>query len=142
MNKSALRTVRFIPTEAKKIDVYLKKNPVFDSFSSLARAATLNFISQRVQIQFNPIQKDCAKRPSFLWDHDLSEEEIWALLRQKGMSNEKSWLIARILTEATFNEVFEYLTVDDIDKALPFLRMPQKTMERWHYAIQRWKSHD
>lgn len=141
MTKSALRTVRFIPAEARKIDKYLKNNPIFDSFSSLARAATLSFISQRIQVEFNHIQKEPEKRPAFLWDYDLSEEEIRALLYQPGMSNEKSWLMAHILQEATFKEVFEYLTINMIDRALPFLRMPQKIRERWRYAIQRWKYH-
>lgn len=141
--KSELRTIRFAKNEAKWIDEYLKENPVFESFSSLARVATLSFIGEKKTVHLNPVKgEEGPKRPSFLWDYDLTEAEIRGILNQQGLSDQKIWLVARILKEARFEEVFQYLDVETIRKTLPQLRLPQEVKERWEYAVERWSKND
>lgn len=139
MARNDLRTIRLTSQEGGLIDAYLDQNPVFDSFSSLARVALLALIGQGARIHLEPVPTRAA-RPRFLWDYDLTEAQVREMLRQPGLSAQKKWLIARILTEARFEEVFRYLTCDEIARALPQLRLPDKIRERWSYALQRWRS--
>lgn len=140
--KSQLRTVRFTSQEGTLVASYLKQNPVFESFSALARVATLSFISEKAKVHLNPISIETQKkRPAFLWDYELSEIQVREILNQSGLSDQKKWLIERILTQARFEEVLAYLNVNDIERALPHLRLPSKIKQRWEYAINRWSSH-
>ena len=141
--KSHLQTVRFAPKEWGQVETYLGKNPIFESFSSLARVATLSFLQQASTIQLNPIHKETSdKRPAFLWDYDLNEFHVREILRHAGLSNQKRWLIERILLQARFDEIWCYLTIEDVERALPHVRLPQKIRDRWKYALQRWSHHD
>lgn len=139
MRRGQLKTARFNKPESKLIDDYLKHNPIFESFSSLARVATLQFINEKKQIDLNKIVR--IKRPHFLWDYDLSEYEVCEILNQPGLSDRKKWLIERILGQARFHEVFFYLGVNTIQSALPYLRLDPKIRERWQYSLERWGSY-
>lgn len=138
--KNELKTIRFRADETKRIEVYLKQNPVFESFSSLGRVATLTFIGQAGTLNLKPITEDFGKkRPSFLWDYDLSDLQVREILSQPGLGVQKKWLMAKILTQARFDETLNYLDVEEIEKGLPYLRLPQKIRERWQYALERWR---
>lgn len=50
-----INTVRFTAEENKQIETYLKQNLIFDSFSSLARIATLGFIGQAQKFHLQPL---------------------------------------------------------------------------------------
>ena len=78
--------------------------------------------------------------PYFLWDYSLNENQIRGILH--GDNNvEKKWLIARILTHARFEDVWKYLTVNDIISIFPKLQLPQKTKQAWERALSVWGYH-
>jgi hypothetical protein len=137
--RSALKTVRLHPDEAKWVDQYLQQNFSIGGFSDLARLAILDFIQKRSQIPLQPVTlpPQNKKRPSFLWDYDLDKSEVKAMLLSQPFEK-KSWLIARILNEAPFSEVWEYLTPQEIRNALPKLRMNQKRKNHWEFALGEW----
>lgn len=137
--KNQLKTVRFGFEEAKWVDEYLKQNQLFESFSALARVATLAFIGQKMEVTLNPIRpSEGEKRPTFLWDYDLNDTQVREILGRPGLPEPKRWLMARILTEVRFEEVCDYLDIDEIARFLPQLRLPKKVRDRWAYAVQRW----
>ena len=141
-HKEALRTVRFQLQETQQVDAYLKKNPIFESFSSLARVAILSFIQQRNVFHLNPINPEVSQnKPSFLWDYDLTEMQANEILSSFGLSDAKKWLMERILIQARFEEVCRYLDFEIIQKYLPQLRIPSKIKDRWSYALARWSTH-
>lgn len=143
MSKEQLKTVRFSQEESRQVEDYLQKNRLFESFSSLARVATLSFISQEATIELNPIQVEKkAGRPRFLWDYDMGEIQVREILNAPGASDKKKWLMARILSEARFDEVFNYLNLEQISRHFSQLKLPAKVKDRWEYALKRWKSHD
>ena len=47
-----------------------------------------------------------AQRPYFLWEYDLGEADVRAILRD-GESQGKSWLVARILESAAYEDVWK-----------------------------------
>lgn len=140
--KVVLQTVRMTQEERQLIQDYLDQNSVFESFSVLARVATMNFIESGGFIRLRPAGLGMKKiRPSFLWDHDMTAIQVREILNRPGLSSEKLWLIARILTQARFEEVFDYLDVGMICRAFPKLRLAPAVRARWSYALERWSRH-
>ena len=80
-------------------------------------------------------------RPRFIWDYNLSDADVREILRETGLSPRKRWLIARILCEARFEEVFHYLDLKSIREAFPSLRLPPAVRSRWNYALDYWARH-
>ena len=82
-----------------------------------------------------------SQRPYFLWDYDLTEEQVRAILRGDD-EMEKAWLITRILEYARWDDIWRYLTVADIRLNFENLsfRRPQDR-ELWAYALDRWAKH-
>src|SRR3990167_755087 len=102
-NREALRTIRFQSQESRQVDAYLKTNPIFESFSALARVATLSFIQQENIFHLKPIDSATShKKPSFLWDYDLTEVQVREIIGSSGFSDTKKWLMERILVQARF----------------------------------------
>ncbi|MBI2870645.1 MAG: hypothetical protein HYY14_02915 [Candidatus Omnitrophica bacterium] len=138
MTKNKLVTMRFLPQELKEIQSYLRKNPLFTSISSLGRAATMEFIHTRREVALFPQGGFKEKeRPSFLWDYDLTEAQVREILRHSPFE-ERKWLIARILDRLGPPEIFSYLSVSEIKRALPELRMDPKVKRHWQEAVDLW----
>jgi hypothetical protein len=76
-------------------------------------------------------------RPYFLWDYDLSEDDVRAILHTGG-ELDKQWLIARILTSARFEDVWKYLTVKDLVFYFAKLRMRPQVKLAWKRALNVW----
>lgn len=143
VGKSEIKTVRFSAEESEHVDKYLALNPVFEGFSSLARIATLSFISQAQEIPLQTLPTDAKrKRPTFLWDYDLNEVQVREILGKPGLSPPKKWLIERILVQARFDEITHYLNLKELKRLLPRLKLPSRIYERWAYALNRWYSHE
>jgi hypothetical protein len=79
--------------------------------------------------------------PYFLWDYDLSPQQVQDLLKASS-PEDKAWLISRILNYARWDDIWRYVTVNDIRQHFDQLhfRHPQDR-ELWAYALERW-SHE
>ena len=78
-----------------------------------------------------------AQRPYFLWDYDLSEADIRSILRG-GESQEKSWLVARILESAAYEDVWKFLTLAELQAVFPSLQLKPQVRAAWEFALQVW----
>ncbi|MBI5851993.1 MAG: hypothetical protein HZB39_13350 [Planctomycetes bacterium] len=56
---------------------------------------------------------DAKGRPYFLWDMELTLDEFRALLRD-GDDTTKAWLIGKLMRQAKPDDVFEFVTLDEI----------------------------
>jgi len=82
-----------------------------------------------------------SQRPYFFWDYDISDDEVRHILR-RGDPIEKAWVITRILEYAKWDDIWRYLTVDDIRQNLEHLRFRRpQDRELWAYALERWVRH-
>lgn len=81
-----------------------------------------------------------ADRPYFIWDYNINERQIRAILRGNN-ETEKSWLIARILTHALFKDIWKYIRIKDIVRIFPKLRLPQKIKKSWQHTLGVWGYH-
>lgn len=77
------------------------------------------------------------KRPYFLWDYDLSEDDVRKILCGNN-ETERQWMMGRILTSANFKDVWKYLTLEDIQTELPKLRFRPEIKKSWERAINVW----
>lgn len=80
-------------------------------------------------------------RPYFFWDYDLSEEDVREILAGDD-EHRKAWVISRILNAARWEDIWDYLTVDDIRTHFDQLtfRLPHMR-DLWARALEVW-SHD
>ena len=81
------------------------------------------------------------ERPYFFWDYDITDDEVREILRV-GEPSEKAWVISRILEHACWNDIWRYLTTDDIRRNFESLRFRRlQDRELWAYALDRWAKH-
>jgi hypothetical protein len=82
------------------------------------------------------------KRPYFFWDYEITEAQVRDILRGDD-ETEKAWIITRILEYARWEDIWRYLTVDDVRENFERLkfRWPQDR-ELWAYALERWTRHE
>jgi len=53
------------------------------------------------------------KRVYFFWDYDLSEEDVREILAGDD-EYRKAWVISRILNAAHWDDIWTYVTLDDV----------------------------
>jgi hypothetical protein len=83
-----------------------------------------------------------SKRPYFFWDYDITEGQIRDILRGDN-EVEKAWVITRILEYARWEDIWRYLTVDDVRENFERLRFRwPRDRELWAYALERWARRD
>jgi len=78
-----------------------------------------------------------AERPYFLWDYDLSEADVRAILRS-GEGQEKAWLVSRLLESAAYEDVWKYLTLAELRAIFPNLQLKPPVRAAWEFALQVW----
>ena len=136
--RTHIQTLRFTSEELRNIQSFLRLNPSFASLSTLGRVAILDFIRAKTQLPIIPIHLEKEhERPPFIWDYDLSEAQVKEILQHSPMM-EKKWLVARILEHAKLPDVLKYLTLEQIQQALPQLRLKPATKAHWEKAIRVW----
>ncbi len=62
-------------------------------------------------------------KPTFLGDYDLTSDDVRRILAS-GTPVERRWLMERILTQARWEEIWEYLTPLQVRDSLPELKLP------------------
>ncbi len=80
-----------------------------------------------------------ARRLYFLWDYDLTEEQVRAILRGND-EYEKAQLMVRILESARWSDIWHYLTLAQVRHYWPQLyrRMRPEIRDVWDWALQVW----
>ncbi|MBI5302085.1 MAG: hypothetical protein HY868_08115 [Chloroflexi bacterium] len=79
------------------------------------------------------------QRPYFIWDYDLSEEDVRAILRGDN-EYEKVQMMVRTMESARWEDIWNYLTLKQIraywHEILPKLRRELRLT--WEFAIEVW----
>lgn len=86
------------------------------------------------------IYKDKTDKPYFLWDYDLTEQNVRDILSGKN-AMERRWIIARILSNAHFRDVWKYLTINEIVYEFSNLKLRSSVKEAWQRALTVWGYH-
>lgn len=88
--------------------------------------------------RIEPLRADEA-RPAFLWDHDVTNADVRAALRDPS-DPRRSRFLARLLREARPDEVWRWVTPTEVARALPELdhRLGRRR-EFWRWLIAGWQ---
>ncbi|MBI5613582.1 hypothetical protein HY947_01540 [Candidatus Gottesmanbacteria bacterium] len=78
--------------------------------------------------------------PYFLWDYNLTEDDVRRILHGENEA-ERIWMKSRILTHAAYEDVWKYLTLNDIVSEFSKLRMRSQTAQAWRHALTVWGHH-
>ena len=76
-------------------------------------------------------------RPYFLWDYDLSEDDVRRIL-SGGNGVEKRWMMGRLLEAARFEDVWKYLTLKDVADNFSSLKLREPVRRTWQRALKIW----
>ena len=80
-----------------------------------------------------------AKRPYFLWDEDISVDELRDRLKT-GSEYERERLLGKMLREARDIDVWHFTTPSDVARALPALRRRVgRRFAFWSFLIEGWR---
>ncbi len=80
-----------------------------------------------------------SKRPYFLWDYDLTEADVRRILRGQN-ETEKLWMMGRVLESATYDDVWKYLTIDEVRGLFPKLKLKKPIRDAWQRALYAWNN--
>jgi len=76
-------------------------------------------------------------RSYFLWDYDLTENDVLQIL-QGDNENEKTWMISRIMESARYADIWNYITLEEVRKIFPKLRLKPPVRQAWEFALHVW----
>lgn len=77
-------------------------------------------------------------KPYFLWDYDISEKEVKRIIKQ-GDEYSREFIIARILESAKYKDVWKYITLEELVKVFPRLKLKKEIKQAWQNAFLAWK---
>ncbi len=79
-----------------------------------------------------------AKRPYFLWDYDLTEEDVRRILHGENKTD-RIWILSRILESARFEDVWRYTTLSEVREMFPALKLKPPIYRAWEHALSVWQ---
>ncbi|MCA9594662.1 MAG: hypothetical protein KC776_15185 [Myxococcales bacterium] len=80
-------------------------------------------------------------RPAFLWDVTVTEAELRAHLATADPDIRAQWQ-GRVLREARFNEVWKYVTLDEVVRDWPRIRRHLgRSRTFWEFLLDGWRAH-
>lgn len=77
-------------------------------------------------------------KPYFLWDYDLTEDDVRRILSGKNQTD-KVWILSRILESAKFEDVWKYTSLSDVRSLMPILKIKKPIREAWERALFVWQ---
>lgn len=77
-------------------------------------------------------------RPYFLWDYDLSEDDVQSILHGQNQTD-KIWLLSRILESAKYEDVWKYTTLSEVRDMIPILKIKKPIRQAWERALSIWQ---
>jgi hypothetical protein len=60
--------------------------------------------------------------PYFLWDYDLTEADVRSILRGNE-EEKKAWLVARLLESARYADIWQYISLSELQMIFPKLQL-------------------
>ena len=77
-------------------------------------------------------------RPYFLWDYDLTDDDVRQILRGENQTD-KIWILSRILESARFEDVWKYTSLTEVKQMFPSLKLKKPIREAWEHALSVWQ---
>ena len=75
--------------------------------------------------------------PYFLWDYNLTEADVRSILRGNE-EEKKAWLVARLLESARYADIWQYISLSELQMIFPKLQLKPRVRAAWEFALQVW----
>jgi len=62
------------------------------------------------------------QRPYFIWDYDLTEADVRAILAGDD-ELQKAWMTARLLESARYEDIWKYISLEELRAIFPKLQL-------------------
>lgn len=72
------------------------------------------------------------------WEYDLAVDDLREYI-DEGDTAQRTWALARILKYATWREIRDLLTLEEIEEALPLVDLPEKKRRMIERALPYWR---
>jgi hypothetical protein len=93
----------------------------------------------KIPSKINKRSMNMAKRLYFFWDYDLTDDDVQKILASDN-EMEKVWVMSRILQSARWEDIWKYVTPDDIRQNFEKLQFRTPHLrDLWHYALTIWR---
>lgn len=77
--------------------------------------------------------------PYFIWDYDLTDADVWAILRGDD-EEQKAWLVTRLVESARYEDIWQYITLAELQGIFPKLQLKPQVRAAWEFALSVWTS--
>jgi hypothetical protein len=77
------------------------------------------------------------QRPYFIWDYDLTDADIRAILGGDD-EEQKAWLVARLLESARYEDIWQYISLAQLRAIFSKLQLKPQVRAAWEFALQVW----
>ena len=78
-----------------------------------------------------------SQTPYFIWDYDLTEADILAILRGDD-EEQKAWIVARLLESARYEDIWQYISLAELRAIFPKLQLKPQVRAAWELALLAW----
>jgi hypothetical protein len=75
--------------------------------------------------------------PYFIWDYDLTDADIRAILRGDD-EEQKAWLVARLLEAARYEDIWQYISLAELQGIFQKLQLKPQVRSAWEFALHVW----
>ena len=79
------------------------------------------------------------QRPYFIWDYDLTEADIRAILCGDD-EEQKAWIVARLLESARYEDIWQYISLAELRAIFLKLQLKPQVRAAWEFALLVWAS--
>lgn len=76
-------------------------------------------------------------RAYFIWDYDLTEADLHAILHGND-EQAKVWVVTRLLESARYEDIWNYISLRELQAIFPKLQLKPKVRAAWEYAMRIW----
>jgi hypothetical protein len=77
------------------------------------------------------------QRPYFIWDYDLTDDYIRAILRGHD-EEQKAWLVARLLESTRYEDIWGYISLAQLRAIFQKLKLKPQVRAAWKFALLVW----
>jgi len=74
----------------------------------------------------------------FFWDYQITKPQLKNILKDKEGETSKIWAISRLLESAPYKEIWQYISLDELKKIFPKLRLKEPIKRAWQQALDVW----
>ena len=73
----------------------------------------------------------------YFWDYKLTKNDLKSMLAS-GNEIKKRWAIARLVESAPFDEVWDYINLQELQETFPHLKLKEPVRRVWQKALKVW----